>query len=126
MKSPSQITRRSFLKNTTAIGTMSLSTPVVLGAKSPNEKIQVGCIGIGVRGGGVEIPERHRDYFGLIEQNPDIFSGFFHIDLEGNVLPKLQLLRQFGFYPEPDKANAESCGAHSPKVKAHELATRAS
>jgi hypothetical protein len=53
MKSPNQITRRSFLKNATAIGTMSLSAPAVLGAKSPNEKIQVGCIGIGVRGGSL-------------------------------------------------------------------------
>jgi anaerobic magnesium-protoporphyrin IX monomethyl ester cyclase len=80
------------------------------------------------RGGGVEIPDQHKEYFELIEQNPDIFSGFFHIDLEGNVLPKLQLLRQFGFYPEPepDRTNSESCGAHSPKVKPHELATRAS
>jgi hypothetical protein len=50
----------------------------------------------------------------------DIFPGFFHVDLQGNVLPKLELLRQFGFYPSPQEeqktaeANAESCGAHSP------------
>jgi hypothetical protein len=48
-----------------------------------------------------------------------VFSGFFHVDLAGNVLPKLQLLREFGFYPEPapaDDPSAESCGAHSPRV----------
>jgi radical SAM superfamily enzyme YgiQ (UPF0313 family) len=79
------------------------------------------------RGSRVELPERHREYFDLILANPDIFPGFFHIDLAGNVLPKLELLRQFGFYPapEPDGATAESCGAHSPRIQPQELATRA-
>ena len=53
------------------------------------------------RGGEVEIPDRYAEYFRLILDNPDIFPGFFHVDLAGNVLPKLALLRQFGFYPEP-------------------------
>ena len=58
--------------------------------------------------------------------NSDIFPGFLHIDLENNVLPKLKLLRQFGFYPSPkgDETNAESCGAHSPRIEPQELATR--
>ena len=76
--------------------------------------------------GEVEIPTRYNDYFRLITDHPDIFTGFFHIDLQGNVLPKLELLRQFGFYPDP-RANAEkgeSCGAHSPRVTPPELATR--
>jgi anaerobic magnesium-protoporphyrin IX monomethyl ester cyclase len=87
------------------------------------------------QGGRIELPERHREYFDLIQAHPDIFSGFFHIDLEGNVLPKLRLLRQFGFYPEPEpsqegqlgqgQGNAESCGAHSPRILGPELATRA-
>jgi anaerobic magnesium-protoporphyrin IX monomethyl ester cyclase len=79
------------------------------------------------RGGRVELPERHADYFDLITANPDIFSGFFHVDLAGNVLPKLELLQQFGFYPEPQptEQSAESCGAHSPRVQPQELATRA-
>jgi len=80
------------------------------------------------RGGDVEIPARYQAYFDLILANPDIFSGFFHIDLAGNVLPKLALLRQFGFYPAPEGAaedpNAESCGAHSPRIEPQELATR--
>lgn len=77
--------------------------------------------------GGVSIPPKHRRYFDLILANPDIFPGFFHIDLESNVLPKLELLRQFGFYPQPDSAppaETESCGAHSPDVSPHEIATR--
>jgi radical SAM superfamily enzyme YgiQ (UPF0313 family) len=79
------------------------------------------------RGGRIEMPERYAEYFHLITQNADIFPGFYHIDLAGNVLPKLELLRQFGFYPEPEPstASAESCGAHSPRVQAQELATRA-
>lgn len=86
-------------------------------------------------GGLIEIPEYHKDYFELIQQNPDIFPGFFHIDLERNVLPKLRLLRQFGFYPDPaagsenpgrDTQNqTESCGAHSPRIQPQNLATRA-
>ncbi len=76
-------------------------------------------------GGEVEIPEFHSDYFKLIKENPDIFPGFFHINLEDNILPKLKLLRQFGFYPDPKPVNTktESCGAHSPNVALNELAT---
>ena len=76
-------------------------------------------------GGNVEIPGRYAEYFSLIESNPDIFPGFFHIDLEGNVLPKLVLLRQLGFYPRPEDApDPESCGAHSPRVQPHDLVTQ--
>jgi hypothetical protein len=78
------------------------------------------------RGGRIELPERYGEYFQMIRSHPDIFPGFYHIDLAGNVLPKLDLLRQFGFYPEPEpSATAESCGAHSPRVEPQELATRA-
>jgi hypothetical protein len=79
-------------------------------------------------GGEVEVPERYTPYFDLIVKNPDLFPGFFHINLETNVLPKLAQLRQFGFYPAPEgqeEADAESCGAHSPRVAPQELATRA-
>jgi len=80
------------------------------------------------RSGAVEIPERYRPLFDLVLANPDVFPGFFHIDLEKNVLPKLALLQQFGFYPapeEPQEPSAESCGAHSPRIAPEELATRA-
>jgi hypothetical protein len=83
-----------------------------------------------LRGGTVELPEKHRKYFDLVTENPDIFPGFFHVDVEGNVLPKLELLRQFGFYPQPEEQeteepSTESCGAHSPRITPQELATRA-
>jgi len=80
------------------------------------------------QGGEVELPERSLAYFRLIIENPDLFPGFFHIDLAGNILPKLALLRQFGFYPSLEKAEGpakESCGAHSPRIAPQELATRA-
>ena len=77
------------------------------------------------QGGNVDIPERYSKYFEMIQANPDIFPGFFHVNLQGNVLPKLEMLREFGFYPTPDaETDAESCGAHSPHVKPQELATR--
>jgi len=97
------------------------------------------------RGGNVEIPGKYRAYFGLVLAHPDIFSGFFHIDLEKNILPKLALLRQFGFYPAPEPAaepaaegasagssaaggsaapTSDSCGAHSPRLAPQEIATR--
>ncbi|MBI5572701.1 MAG: radical SAM protein [Desulfomonile tiedjei] len=83
-----------------------------------------------LKAGTVELPEKYRHYFDLVTANPDIFPGFFHADLQGNVLPKLALLREFGFYPqeeepEPDQQNTESCGAHSPRVSPPDLATRA-
>jgi anaerobic magnesium-protoporphyrin IX monomethyl ester cyclase len=79
-------------------------------------------------GGSVSLPESHGDYFKLIQTNPDIFPGFFHMDLESNVLAKLKLLRQFGFYPDPGaneaQNDAQSCGAHSPRIEPQNLATR--
>ena len=67
------------------------------------------------RGGEMEIPPEYAAYFQLITDNRDIFPGFFHIDLAGNVLPKLELLRQFGFYPKPGRkelsgSEIECCG----------------
>ena len=73
-----------------------------------------------LRGSNVEVPERHRRYFDLVLANPDIFPGFFHFDLQGNVLPKLELLRKFGFYLQPElaaEADCEGCGAQSAKVE---------
>ena len=70
-----------------------------------------------------------RLYFDLVIENPDIFPGFFLADIKANILPKLELLRQFGFYPHPEergkKSSTDSCGAHSPRVAPQELATRA-
>lgn len=79
-------------------------------------------------GGQIELPAKYSEYFDLIKSNPEIFPGFFHVRLAENVLPRLALLRQFGFYPDPKKRStpdAESCGAHSPRIRPQELATRA-
>jgi anaerobic magnesium-protoporphyrin IX monomethyl ester cyclase len=85
-------------------------------------------------GGTVELPARHRALWDLVRGHPDLFPGFLHYDLTGNVLPKLELLQEFGFYPrdqrkaaEPNHtgpeemlagaltaASGDSCGAHSP------------
>lgn len=74
-----------------------------------------------VHGSSVSIPERHAALFHLIAANPDLFPGFFHVDLEGNVLPKLRLLQRFGFYPGMT-GEAESCGAHSPRPRRRDAA----
>jgi anaerobic magnesium-protoporphyrin IX monomethyl ester cyclase len=69
--------------------------------------------------GRVSVAPEHEYLFDFIEQHPDLFPGFFHVDLAGNVLPKLRMLQEFGFYPADDSpADPESCGAHSPRVAA--------
>ena len=69
----------------------------------------------------------HGEIFDFIASQPDIFPGFFHVDLEGNVRPKFEILKEFGFYPPDEKqvGEAESCGAHSPRLaEAQFTATR--
>ena len=89
-----------------------------------------------LRGARCETPSEHARIFDFIKSNPAIFPGFFHYDLAGNVLPKLAVLQEFGFYggerKAGDVADTDSCGAHSPKIKMArpdvepaELATRA-
>jgi hypothetical protein len=56
--------------------------------------------------GEVRVPRKYKAYFEFIQANPDIFPGFFHVDLRTNVLPKLALLREFGFYPRPRRGSA--------------------
>jgi len=69
------------------------------------------------------IAPQHRPIYDFIQAHPDLFPGFFHIDLAGNILPKLAVLKKFGFYPDDaEAATTESCGAHSPEA----TATRAS
>jgi len=70
------------------------------------------------RGARVELTSEHKHIFDFISENRDIFPGFFHYDLNGNVLPKLEVLQEFGFYPAPESESldTESCGAHSPRV----------
>lgn len=65
-----------------------------------------------------EAPPEHARIFDFIRGNPGIFPGFFHHDLAGNVLPKLAVLEELGFYEGAGVAAAEteSCGAHSPRT----------
>ncbi|MEW6357458.1 MAG: radical SAM protein [Planctomycetota bacterium] len=72
-----------------------------------------------LRGARCDWPAEHARIFEFVRKNPDVFPGFFHYDLRGNVLPKLRVLQEFGFYG-PDRievTDTDSCGAHSPKVK---------
>jgi len=72
-----------------------------------------------LRGARCDYPAEHARIFEFVRRNPDIFPGFFHYNLEGNILPKLRVLQEFGFYG-PDRAevaDTDSCGAHSPRVK---------
>ncbi len=77
-------------------------------------------------GAHVEIDPKHKDVFDFIQANPDIFPGFFHVDLEGNIRPKLRVLQEFGFYPATaeELENMESCGAHSPHIDEVPVATK--
>lgn len=75
--------------------------------------------------GKFKIDAAHEDKYAFIKENPDIFPGFFHMDLENNILPKLAIMRKFGFYPlEADSVTTDSCGAHSPRQAAQDIATR--
>ncbi len=67
----------------------------------------------------VQLAEEHAPLFDFIEQHGDLFPGFFHHDLEGNVWPKLRVLQEMGFYPadsDEGDQSVDSCGAHSPRV----------
>ncbi len=69
-------------------------------------------------GYGVEIDEEYRHIYDFIVKNKDIFPGFFHYDVEGNIKPKLDVLVDFGFYRSiVQYESSESCGAHSPLVR---------
>ncbi|HDQ26379.1 MAG TPA: B12-binding domain-containing radical SAM protein, partial [bacterium] len=65
----------------------------------------------------VEMDPKYSGIFGFIRENPDIFTGFFLTDIKGNVLPKLGVMKKFGFYPDnAAEEGTESCGAHSARV----------
>jgi radical SAM superfamily enzyme YgiQ (UPF0313 family) len=72
-----------------------------------------------LRGARCKTPEEHQRIFDFIRSAPEIFPGFFHYDLTNNVLPKLAMLQEFGFYrrDQKDVSEIDSCGAHSPEVR---------
>ena len=55
MKSKTGVSRRNFMETTgkgvTTLAAVMSTAPAVLSARSPNEVIGAGCIGLGVRGG---------------------------------------------------------------------------
>jgi len=68
--------------------------------------------------GHLAVSPRHEFIFDFVQAHPDLFPGFFLADLEENVLPKFELLRQHGFYASKEREVTErdSCGAHSPRL----------
>ncbi len=68
----------------------------------------------------IDIDDKFSDLFAFIMQNRDVFPGFFHVDIEGNINPKLALLEEFEFY-NPVEIQDDSCGAHSPTTEEMKL-----
>lgn len=60
----------------------------------------------------VNIDKEYFELFDFIKVNKDIFPGYFHINIEKNILPKLEILEDFEFY----SLEKEVCGAHSPEI----------
>jgi anaerobic magnesium-protoporphyrin IX monomethyl ester cyclase len=61
----------------------------------------------------IAIDDRYAELFRFVEENRDIFPGFFQFDIENNILPKLGMLEEFEFYRCQEE---DSCGAHSPSM----------
>jgi radical SAM superfamily enzyme YgiQ (UPF0313 family) len=68
--------------------------------------------------GSVSIAPQHRPIFEFIKEHKDLFPGFFLVDVEENIRPKLRVLQEHGFYTRAERELTEldSCGAHSPRV----------
>ena len=66
--------------------------------------------------GHLAASERHAFIFDFIQAHPDLFPGFFLYDIDNNILPKFEILREHGFYASKQREVSEkdSCGAHSP------------
>ncbi len=69
--------------------------------------------------GHLQVSAEHAFIFDFIQEHPDLFPGFFHANLDGNVLPKFEILREHGFYAAKahEVTEADSCGAHSPRIE---------
>lgn len=68
--------------------------------------------------GSVSISPRHVPIFDFIKTNRDLFPGFFLLDVEENIRPKLKILQEHGFYTRAERelSDLDSCGAHSPRI----------
>ena len=74
--------------------------------------------------GRMIVSDAHQESYRFIQDNPDIFPGFFHVNLEQNIRPRYAMLQKFGFYSQEGRtellgAEVECCGAHSPDSPAH-------
>jgi len=71
--------------------------------------------------GRYSAPGEYGPIFSFIADQPDLFPGFYLVDPESNVRPKLDVLKEHGFYTKgrldiAGKSRTDSCGAHSPRV----------
>ena len=55
--------------------------------------------------GKVAIAEEHQLFFSLIRDHKDLFPGFYVLNLEDSILPKLELLREHNFYCGESEVN---------------------
>ena len=70
--------------------------------------------------GRMVVAEEHQPVYDFINEHPDVFPGFFHVDVINNVIPKYRMLQKFGFYSQEGRnellgAEVECCGAHQPE-----------
>jgi hypothetical protein len=68
--------------------------------------------------GSVSVQPKHAPFFDFIRAHKDLFPGFFLIDVEENIRPKLRALQEHGFYTRANRelSDLDSCGAHSPRL----------
>jgi anaerobic magnesium-protoporphyrin IX monomethyl ester cyclase len=68
--------------------------------------------------GEVSVDEKHRWIFEFIKEHKELFPGFFLLDVENNIRPKLAVLQEHGFYTRANRelSDLDSCGAHSPRI----------
>ena len=68
--------------------------------------------------GSVSVRPEHEPFFDFIRAHQDLFPGFFLIDVEENIKPKLRALQEHGFYTRANRelSDLDSCGAHSPRL----------
>ncbi|MBW2263244.1 MAG: radical SAM protein [Deltaproteobacteria bacterium] len=68
--------------------------------------------------GTVSIEGPHVGVFDFIKKHKDLFPGFFLLDVETNIKPKLAVLQEHGFYTRENRelSDLDSCGAHSPRI----------
>jgi radical SAM superfamily enzyme YgiQ (UPF0313 family) len=73
----------------------------------------------------ISISREYRSIFDFISSYPAIFPGFFHVDPEENILPKMKILQEFGFYHKVKKrGNIKSPSEFVEKQTVREISSR--